>query len=193
MLEEKTVASRQVYEGRVIGLRVDEVRLPDGRVGTREVVEHRGAVAILALTPEGRLAMVRQWRHPAGRELVEIPAGSLNAGEDPLECARRELEEETGYTAASVEPLVGFYSAPGFCAEHLHVFVARGLRPVKASPDEDEFVEVVPVAWEEALAMCRDGRIQDSKSLVGILMVESQGGRAFLERESAGVNDGDGD
>lgn len=180
MLEEKTVGARHIYQGRVIGLRIDDVLLPDGKASQREVVEHRGAVAIIALTPEGRLAMVRQWRHPAEREMVEIPAGSLDPGEEPLECARRELEEETGYVAEVVEPLVGFFSAPGFCAEYLHVYVARGLQHSKARPDDDEFVEVEQVSWDDAVMMCRDGRIQDAKSLVAILMVESLGGAAFL-------------
>jgi ADP-ribose pyrophosphatase len=180
ILEEKTVRSRSVYSGRVIGVRVDEVTLPDGRPAAREVVEHPGAVAIVALTPDNKLLMVRQWRHPAGRELVEIPAGSLKAGEDPAECALRELEEETGYRAERVEPLVGFYSAPGFCAEFLYVFVARGLSKSETNLDEDEFVQVEPVPWEDALRMCQDGRVQDAKTLVAILSTERLGGREWL-------------
>jgi ADP-ribose pyrophosphatase len=180
MLEEKAVRSRSVYSGRVIGLRVDEVTLPDGRAAVRELVEHPGAVAIVALTPDGKLLMVRQWRHPAGRELAEIPAGSLKPGEDPAECALRELEEETGYRAERVEPLVGFYSAPGFCAEYLHVFVARGLRATATGLDEDEFVEAEQVAWDDAVRMCEDGRVQDAKTLVAVLYTERLGGRQWL-------------
>ena len=111
---ELATASERVFEGRIVSLRIDDVRFPDGRETRREVVEHRSAVAIVPLLPDNRVLLVRQWRHPVGEELVEIPAGLLEPGEQPIECAQRELAEETGYNAGRLEPLASFYSSPGF-------------------------------------------------------------------------------
>jgi ADP-ribose pyrophosphatase len=171
-LPEVQTRTERVYDGRVVNLRVDEVRLPDGKPARREVVEHRGAVAIVALLPDDRVMLVRQWRHCAGEALTEIPAGTLNDGEEPLVCARRELMEETGHAPGSLEPLVTFYSAPGFTTEKLYLFLARDLTPASAEQDEDEDVEAVRVPWQEALAMCLDGRIRDAKSIAGLLAAE---------------------
>jgi len=167
-----TLRSECVYQGRVIGLRVDEVSLPSGGTLDREFVTHPGAVAIVALLEDGEVLLVEQWRHAVGKTLYEIPAGTLSPGEAPLSCADRELGEETGYTAARMEPLVSFYSAPGFCTERLHVFLATGLTPGEQHTEEDEDIRVTAVPWEQALAMCLDGSIEDAKTIAGLLCAD---------------------
>lgn len=169
---EIAVSSTRVYDGRVVRLRVDEIRSADGRPGKREVVEHPGAVGIVPLLPGPRVVLLRQWRYCVGQWLLEIPAGTLEPGEEPLGCARRELIEETGYAAARVEPVVSFYTTPGFCTELLRVFLATELTAAEASRDEDELLTTVTVEWDEALAMCLDGRIRDAKTIAGILAVD---------------------
>lgn len=166
---ETPIASERVYEGRVVCLRIDDVALPSGRQSKREVVEHEAAVAIVPLLPGDRVLLVRQWRHAVGQELLEIPAGMLEPGEDPVEGARRELAEETGHAAGQIRPIASFYTSPGFTNEMLHLFVASDLRAASAAPDEDEAIERVAIAWDEALAMCQDGRIRDGKTLFGLL------------------------
>jgi ADP-ribose pyrophosphatase len=166
---EQLLDSRLVYAGRVVRLRVDSVRLPNGKTATREVIEHPGAVAIVAFDERDDVLLVRQYRRAAGRFLLEIPAGTLKPGEDPLDCAGRELTEETNYHAATLEPLVCFFSAPGFCSEYLHVFVATGLVPEVGVPDEDEDIEVVHLPLAECLARVRSGEICDAKSVAGLL------------------------
>ncbi len=165
---EVAVRSTRVYDGRVAKLRVDDVRLTDGRESRREVVEHPGAVAIVPLLPGPKVVLVRQWRYCVSGWLLEIPAGILEPGEEPSACAQRELTEETGYAAARVEPLISFYTSPGFTTELLHVFLASELREAEAAADEDEVLPVV-VDWDEARAMCLDGRIRDAKTIAGIL------------------------
>src|SRR3990172_3714907 len=170
-MREKLVNSQRIYGGRVINLRVDTVRMPDGREARREVVEHRGAVAIVAVDDDGDVILVEQYRRPADAVMMEIPAGTLDDAEDPLGCAKRELREETGYTAREMQPIVRFYSAPGFCTEVLHVFVARGLQTGEQATEDDESINVHKVPMAHALEMVRDGRIRDAKSIVGILAV----------------------
>ncbi|HEY8772423.1 MAG TPA: NUDIX hydrolase [Candidatus Limnocylindria bacterium] len=167
-MPERTVSSRREFEGRLLSLRVDDVELESGRRTTREVVEHPGAVAILAWDGE-RLAAVRQWRQAAGAELLEIPAGTLEPGESPLVTAQRELGEECGLTAASWEAGPAFYTAPGFSTELLTLFLATELSSVNAAPPEDEALERAWITLGDALASIEDGRIRDAKSLVGIL------------------------
>jgi ADP-ribose pyrophosphatase len=167
-MPERTVSSRREFEGRLLSLRVDDVELESGRRTTREVVEHPGAVAILAWDGE-RLAAVRQWRQAAGAELLEIPAGTLEPGESPLVTAQRELGEECGLTAASWEAGPAFYTAPGFSTELLTLFLATDLSSVNAAPPEDEALERSWITLGDALASIEDGRIRDAKSLVGIL------------------------
>jgi len=167
---ERTLSSRLVYEGRLVRLRVDEVALRSGRRTAREVVEARGAVGIVALDDEGRVLLVRQFRRPAGRELWEIPAGTLESGEAPVDCARRELAEETGFRAQEFRPLVGFYTSPGFCDEWLHLFLAVGLSPGEQAPEDDESIQVARIPLAEALSMIRAGEICDAKTIVGLLL-----------------------
>lgn len=168
---ETPLASRRVFEGRVVSLRVDDVRLPNGRETKREVVEHKGAVGIVPVLPDNRVVLVRQWRHAVGEELLEIPAGTLEPGEDPAACAHRELVEETGYRAGRLEPIASFYTSPGFTDERLHLFVATDLERAETAPEEDELIEAVVLPWGKAMAMCRDGRIVDGKTLLGLVAV----------------------
>jgi ADP-ribose pyrophosphatase len=163
-MEERTVNSRRVFDGRLISVRVDEVELADGRRTRREIVEHPGAVVIAAWDGE-RLATVRQWRHPAGAELLELPAGTLDPGEAPLATAARELAEECGLAAGSWLEGPRFYSAPGFCTELLHSFVATDLVEAPSIADADEELETGWLTLPEALAAIDEGRIMDAKSI----------------------------
>lgn len=167
-LTEKVLSSKRVYEGRIINLRVDTVSFPGGRTGAREVVEYAGAVAIVPVNEKGELLLVRQYRHAVGKTLLEIPAGKLEPGEEPLSSARRELLEETGFAAEYVTKLISFYSTPGFTTEELHLFLATGLTLKEQDLDEDEFIDVVPVPFERALEMIWTGEICDAKSVAGI-------------------------
>jgi ADP-ribose pyrophosphatase len=161
-----------VYEGKVVTLRVDTVTLPGGSSALREVVEHPGAVAIVAVDGSGRVLMVRQFRKAVERELLELPAGTLEPDESPQTCAARELHEETGYQARHLELLARFYSSPGFCDEELHIFLATDMEMDAPQPEDDEELLLVPVPLEEALNMTRDGRLRDSKSIIGLLLAE---------------------
>ncbi len=154
-----------------MGLRVDEVLLSDGRRSQREIVEARGAVGIVAVDADRNLLLVRQFRKPVEREIWEIPAGTLEAGEPPLECAQRELAEETGYRAETMEPMVSFYTSPGFCDEEMHLFLARHLAPGPQSLEDDESLKVSKVPLSRALEMIQTGEIADAKTLVGILLL----------------------
>lgn len=167
-LEEKTIASTRVFKGRIIEVKVDEVRLPNGEKSTREIVLHTGAVAIVALDEEHNLHLVRQYRKPLEKAILEIPAGTLEAGEEPLTCAQRELEEETGLKAAKWQHLLTYYSAPGFCTEIMHLFLATGLSPGTGHLDRDEFVERVSMPLQEAYQAIKEAKIVDGKSIVGI-------------------------
>lgn len=168
-MAERTVETRPGFTGRLLTVRVDTVALDDGRTAVREVVEHPGAVAILAWDGE-RLALVRQWRHAAGRALLEVPAGTLDPGEERLATARRELAEEVELAADTWVEGPSFFTAPGFCTEYLTVFLATGLGAASgANHDEDEELEVVHMTLPEALAAIHDGRIEDAKSIAAIL------------------------
>jgi ADP-ribose pyrophosphatase len=167
-MPERTVSSRRAFSGRLLSLRVDEVELESGRRATREVVEHPGAVAILAWDGE-RLAAVRQWRQAAAADLLEIPAGTREPGESPLESAERELAEECGLRAGRWEEGPSFYTAPGFSTELLTLFLATNLSAVEVAPPEDEALERSWLTLADAVAAIDDGRIRDAKSLVGIL------------------------
>jgi ADP-ribose pyrophosphatase len=166
-MEERTLASSHPWTGRRIRIRVDEVERSDGHRTTREIVEHPGAVAIVAWDGE-RLAMVRQWRHATGEVLLEIPAGTLEPDEPPLETARRELAEEVGLAAAHWETGPRFFTAPGFCDEVMQVYLATDLTESMADADEDEVLEPSWMTLADALAAVDDGTIRDAKSIVGI-------------------------
>ncbi|MGO0060917.1 NUDIX domain-containing protein [Brevibacillus fluminis] len=173
-LYEKTISSQPIYDGRIIKVKVDEVVLPNGKTAKREIVNHQGAVAVMALTDDNKLLAVRQFRKPLERSIVEIPAGKLERGEEPIECARRELLEETGYTAKELTLLSSFYTSPGFADEILHLFVATGLTAGEAQPDEDEFVEVLHLSLEEARQLHTAGDIRDAKTVVALFAWEAK-------------------
>jgi ADP-ribose pyrophosphatase len=164
------IGRRHIYRGRVISLRVDEIEVRSGTNARRDVVDHPGAVVMLAVDREGRILWVRQHRYAAGRDLLELPAGTLEVDEEPESCARRELAEETGFAADTWQRLGGFYSAPGFCTEYLHAFAATDLREEYADGDEDEDIEVVPLTLDESLARLDAGEIEDAKSISTLLL-----------------------
>lgn len=166
-MNERTLSSTHPWSGRTISVRVDEVERSDGHRTTRDIVEHPGAVGILAWDGE-RLAMVRQWRHATGQVLLEIPAGTLETDEPPASTARRELAEEAGLAAATWVAGPTFYTAPGFCTERMHLFLATDLSPADADGDEDEQLEASWMTLADALDAMDDGRIIDAKSLVAI-------------------------
>lgn len=167
-LTEKTIETNKIFTGRIIKVRVDTVVLPDGSQSTREVVEHAGAVAVVALDKDNNIILVRQYRKPVEGVLLEIPAGTMEKDEDPLLCAQRELKEETGFTAEHWEKILSYYSAPGFTDEHLHLYLASGLTGGETEMDEDEFVETVRLPLQEAYRMIYTGNIADGKSIIGI-------------------------
>ncbi len=166
---EKELERSLIYKGRIVNLRVDEVMLPDGKKTSREVVEHRGAVVILPITDEGKVVMVRQYRYPVGEELLELPAGTLEIGEDPQFCAERELTEETGYKAGRMELLTSYYSSPGFCTEKLYLFLATGLKAGVQKLESDERIKVELYSMDEIKEKVKNGEIKDAKSVAGIL------------------------
>ena len=161
---------RTVHHGRVIEVQVDDVEVRDGLNVSRDVVRHPGAVVMLAVDAEERILWIRQHRWAAGRELLELPAGTLERDEAPEACARRELAEETGFAAANWQALGGFYSAPGFCDEYLHAFAASDLRPEDADGDEDEDITLEPLTTEETMAHLDAGEIVDAKSLATLML-----------------------
>jgi ADP-ribose pyrophosphatase len=168
MAQEQTISTDRPWSGRLISVRVDRVRLANGHETTREVVEHPGAVGILAWDG-GRMAMVRQWRHPTGGELLEIPAGTLDPGETPAATARRELGEECGLAAEEWEAGPAFYTAPGFCTELLTLFLATRLSPMEAETPEDEELQLSWLTLAEALSAIEAGEIRDAKTVAGVL------------------------
>jgi ADP-ribose pyrophosphatase len=168
---EKTLESKRVYEGRIINLRLDSVVLENGNTAMREVVEHPGAVGIVALKENGDIVMVKQYRKAVEQVLLELPAGKLEQGENPLDCAARELTEETGYTAGDLRYLVSFYTSPGFSNEIMHMFLATNLKEGKKDPDDDEMVETVEISRDRAMDMILKGEIKDGKTIAGILLL----------------------
>ncbi len=159
------------FRGWRIRVRTDRLLNPDGREVTRDIVEHPGAVAVIALPAPDEVILVRQYRHAAGEELLELPAGTREEGEDPIVTAKRELEEETGFRAARIRELSNFYTAPGFSDECMRLFEATDLVPSAQRLDDDEFIEVIRARRDDALAMIADGRIRDAKTIVGLLTV----------------------
>ena len=169
-LEEKTVSSRLIFDGKVVHLYKDTVRLPDGAESVREYVKHIGAVCILPLTDDGEVILERQYRYAVRQILTEIPAGKLDApDEDPLEAAKRELREETGATAREMIPLGDFYGSPAILGERIRMFLAKGLTFGETEFDEDEFLEVFRLPLDEAEAAVLRGEIPDGKTQAAIL------------------------
>ncbi len=169
MAGETTIASTRVFEGRLIHVRVDTVRMPDGSEHRREVVEHPGAVAIVPVLPGGEFVLVRQYRHAIGRHTLELPAGTRETGEEPRETAIRELREETGYRAGDMQELIRFFVSPGWADEELIIYLATSITPGRDQPEQDEDLLVVTVHPGEVTTRIAAGDIVDSKTIVGLL------------------------
>ena len=169
-MTETVTASKRIFEGRIVRLRVDDVTLPNGKASKREVVEHGGAVAIVPMRDRDTVLLVRQFRLPAGKTLLEIPAGGMEEGEDARETARRELTEEIGMRPGRLIPLYSAYLAPGYSTEKLHGFLALDLTDDRAQTDEDEFVEVVAMSLTDAFAAIATGEIEDAKTIAGLAL-----------------------
>lgn len=167
--EEKVISSRPVFDGKVFKVRVDNVILPDGAEATRELIAHNGGVGVIALTENNEVFMVSQYRIAAKCEMLEIPAGKLEKGEEPLECGKRELIEETGYEASDFEYLGAYYATPGYCEEKLHIYLARNLKWVGQNLDEGEFLNVKKYHIDELYNMVMNNEIYDCKTAIAIL------------------------
>lgn len=188
MSVEETVASRVVFRGRVATLRVDDVRLPSGRIVRREIVEHPGAAAIVPVTDDGAVILVRQYRKAIEDTLLEIPAGGLEPGETPEECARRELAEEAGVRADSLVPLVAYVPSPGLLTEIITIFLARGLRAhAVPAPAEEEGLRVERVSLSKIPELIEAGEIRDGKTLVGLTLAMRVLGQAARGGAPAGA------
>jgi len=170
-INESVASTKRIYEGKVINLRIDTVNLPDGRQANREIVEHNGAIAAVPMLDNGSIIMVRQHRQAAGCPLLEIPAGSLNPGEDIDACVYRELAEEIKLSPGKVQKLFSMFVAPGYSCEQIHVYLARDFEEKSEAADDDEFINTEILTLDEALGKIDDGEIRDAKSIGGLLYV----------------------
>lgn len=176
--EEKTMKSEKIYDGRILGLRVDTVELPNMRYSKREIVEYPGAVAIVAITDEKEVLLVKQYRKPIEKFLLEIPAGKLEINEEPRETAKRELKEETGYEAGKLEYLFEFYPSPGITTEKMHIFLATDLIKGERNLEKGEYIENSSMKFEDIFLKIKRGEIADGKTIIGLHMA-----RNFLEEK----------
>jgi len=169
MMREKIIKTERIYSGRILNLEILDVELPDGTIQKREVIDHHGAAAVVAIDGEGRVLLVRQFRSASRETMIEIPAGLLDPNETPIACAARELQEETGYKPGKIEALGGHYVAPGYTREFIHLFLATELSESKLPADADEHIEVERATLDEALGMIERGEIVDGKTIIGLL------------------------
>ncbi len=170
-MSEKTLSSQQIYDGRILKLRLDTVKLPSGRVTKREIVEHDDSIAIVAIDGDDNVLLVKQFRKAVEKEVLEIPAGGIEPGEEPVAAVRRELREETGFLPQRVERIGGFYTSPGYSSEFLHLFVASDLTPAKLQAEDTKSIKVERVPVSQILELIRTGAISDAKSVAGLLML----------------------
>lgn len=171
-LQETTLSSKVVFKGGLLDVRLDEVSLPNGKTSTREWIKHPGAAVMIPVLPDGKLGLIRHYRYPVQKELIELPAGKLNVGEDPEKCAFRELEEEIGYKAGKLTFLATIHPAVGFASEKMWVYLAEDLEKSEKHTDPDEFVELMPTPLDEAVRMVWANEITDVKTIIGILWAE---------------------
>ncbi len=176
-LFESKIRSKKIFKGKILNLYFDEVRLPNNKISTREKVEHPGAVAIVPVTEKMEIILVKQYRYPVEKILIEIPAGKLDRDEPPLECAKRELHEEAGVVDGKVFKLATIYTSPGFSNEKMEIYIALEFKERKNNPDQDEFLHIFKVKLESCIEMIEDGRITDAKTIIGILLA-----REFLQK-----------
>jgi ADP-ribose pyrophosphatase len=174
-LTERCVSGEQVFDGTLLKVRRDRVRLPDGSEGIREYIRHPGAVAIVPLFEDGRILLERQYRYPSAREFIEVPAGKLEPGEPHLDTAKRELLEETGYTAKTWKRIGVIHTAIAYTDEAIEIYLAKNLSLGQRKLDAGEFLETIIVGFDEAIAMIRDGRITDAKTVAALLLVKDLG------------------
>jgi ADP-ribose pyrophosphatase len=175
----KVQDTRTVYRGRIFDVFLEKVVLPNGMTKDREVIRHPGAAAMVPLLGDGRVILIKQYRHAVDRFLWEIPAGTLERGENPLECARRELVEEIGYSAATLEKITEILPAPGYTDERIHIFIATELSPALQNLDADEVLEIEPTPFDRAIEMIGEGHIQDAKTIVGLMVCRQRRGRRY--------------
>jgi ADP-ribose pyrophosphatase len=168
------LSHREVYQGKIVNLYVDTIQYPSGRKAVREVVVHPGGVTAVPVLDDGRIILVRQFRYPLGKYILELPAGKLDSNQSPLETIKRELEEEIGYQAGNLSYECGFYSTPGVCNEVIHLFIARSLTPVSQRLEEGEQITVEAYALEECLRKIGTGEIADGKTILGILWYQAK-------------------
>jgi ADP-ribose pyrophosphatase len=161
-----------IFQGRAFGVRRDYLKTPSDRTAKYDIVEHPGSVVLVPIDASGQIHFVRQYRHATGGDLLELPAGTLEPGEEPLECARREIREEIGMAAASLREIGSFYLVPGYSTEYMHVFLATGLQENPLAPDTDEYLQVECIPFIKALEMARKGEIADAKSLAALLLAQ---------------------
>jgi ADP-ribose pyrophosphatase len=166
------IRSQSIYQGRAFTVRQDDVLLPNGQSSQLDIVDHPGAVVLVPVDHEGNLWLVRQYRHAAGETMLELPAGTLEPGEDIESCAYRELREETGMSAGKISKIGEFYMAPGYSTEYLHIFLATDLKPDPLPGDEDEFIEVERLTTGQALAQAAQGQFRDAKTLAALLLAQ---------------------
>ena len=173
MAEEKMLSSELEFDGQRFRVKIDAVLMPSGRESSREVVEVGNAVTIVPVDNEGKVLLVRQYRYPVGKELLELPAGGIDGDESPEEAVRREMQEETGYLPGRVERLGGFYSAPGFCTEYLYLYLAADLKESRLYAEDTEMIQVERYSPGEITRLIASGEIEDAKSIVGLLTLLS--------------------
>ena len=171
-LKETPKSSEKIFSGRLIDLYFDHIELPNGKLSTREWIKHPGAVCIIPILPNGNLCLIRQYRYGPRAEFIEIPAGKLDVGEDPLVCAKRELEEEIGYIAGKLTFLTNIHPAIGFSNEKMWVYLAEDLILSKQNLDQDEFLELYPIPVKKAIDLIYEGKITDVKTVIGILWLD---------------------
>ena len=169
MLPEKKLATQEIYSGRAVNLYLDTVEKPSGKKTTREVVEHSDCIAVVVLDDQDNVLLVRQFRYAIGKFLLEIPAGGIDPGEEPVDCVRRELQEEIGYFPHKIEMLGGFYSIPGYGTEYLYCFLASNLVPSRLIAEDTEGIEVVTIPPEQIPKLIASGEICDTKSIAALL------------------------